>query len=49
MKVVRGIALAGQVDYLVTDNLSDYPVERRRRCAVVSPSKFMETWPKGNQ
>ena len=25
-----GVALAGQVDYLVTGNLSDYPAERRR-------------------
>jgi uncharacterized protein len=27
-----GVALAGQVDYLVTGNLSDYPVERRCGC-----------------
>jgi hypothetical protein len=49
MKVVRGVALAGQVDYLVTGNLSDYPAECRRECAVVSPAQFMETWRKGNQ
>jgi hypothetical protein len=42
MKVVRGIALAGQVDYLVTRNLSDHP-------AVLSPAQFMETSRKGNQ
>ena len=44
-----GVALAGQVDYLVTGNLSDYPSERRRGCAVVSPAEFMDTWRKGNQ
>jgi predicted nucleic acid-binding protein len=49
MKVVLSLALAGQVDYLVTGNLSDYPVERRRGCAVVSPAQFMETWRKENQ
>jgi predicted nucleic acid-binding protein len=49
MKVVLGVALAGQVDYLVTGNLSDYPAERRRACAVVSPAEFMVTWRKGHQ
>ena len=49
MKVVRGFAWAGQVDYLVTGNLSDYPSERRRECAVVSPAQFRETWRKGNR
>lgn len=44
-----GVALAGQVDYLVTGNRSDYPVERRRGCAVVSPAEFMEAWQKGTQ
>ena len=44
-----GVALAVQVDYLVTGNLSDYPAECRRECAVVSPAQFMETWRKGNQ
>jgi predicted nucleic acid-binding protein len=44
-----GVALAGEVDYLVTGNLSDYPVECRRRCTVVSPAEFMEAWRKGNQ
>jgi putative PIN family toxin of toxin-antitoxin system len=39
-----GVALAGQVDYLVTGNLSDYPIERRRGCAVVSPAEFMAAW-----
>jgi hypothetical protein len=29
MKVVRGVALAGQVDYLIMGNLSDYLAERR--------------------
>jgi hypothetical protein len=49
MKVVRGVALAGQVDYLVTGNLSDYPAECRRECAVDSPAQFMEAWRRGNQ
>ena len=44
-----GVALAGQVDYLVTGNLSDYPVERRRGCTVVSPPEFMQAWRKANQ
>ncbi len=44
-----GVALAGQVNYLVTGNLSDYPVERRRGCTVVSPAEFMQAWRKGNQ
>jgi uncharacterized protein len=44
-----GVALAGQVDYLVTGNLSDYPVERRQECAVVSPAQFMRGWRKGHQ
>jgi hypothetical protein len=35
MKVVLDVALAGQVDYLITGSLSDYPAERRRGCAVV--------------
>jgi hypothetical protein len=29
-----GVALAGPVDDLVTGNLSDYPAQRRRGCAV---------------
>jgi putative PIN family toxin of toxin-antitoxin system len=38
------VALAGQADYLVTGNLADYPVERRRGCAVVSPAEFVAAW-----
>jgi len=49
MKVVRGVALARQVEYLLAGNLSDYPAECRRECAVVSAAQFMETWRKGNQ
>jgi putative PIN family toxin of toxin-antitoxin system len=37
-------ALVGQADYLVTGNLADYPVERRRGCTVVSPAEFMRIW-----
>jgi putative PIN family toxin of toxin-antitoxin system len=40
------VALAGQADYLVTGNLADYPAERRRGCAVVSPAEFLEVWRK---
>ncbi len=40
------VALVGQVDYLVTGNLADYPVEKRRGCAVVSPAEFMAAWRK---
>lgn len=42
--MVLGVALAGQVDYLVTGNLSDYPVGRRRGGTVVSPVEFMAAW-----
>ena len=49
MKVVLGVALAGQVDYLVTGNLSDYPVECRRGCVVVSPAQFMAVRRKRSQ
>jgi putative PIN family toxin of toxin-antitoxin system len=38
------VALAGAADYLVTGNLADYPEEKRRGCAVVSPAEFMRTW-----
>ena len=41
-----GVALAGQADYLVTGNLADYPAQRCRGCAVVSPAEFMEAWRK---
>ena len=44
-----GVALAGQVDYLVTGNLADYPAERRRACAVVGPAEFMRVWRKESQ
>ena len=49
MNVVRGVALAGQADHLVTGNLSDFPAECRRECAVVSLAQFTETGRKGNQ
>jgi uncharacterized protein len=42
------VALAGQADYLVTGNLADYPAERRRGCAVVSPAEFLEVWRKAS-
>jgi hypothetical protein len=32
------VALAGRADYLVTGNLADYPPDKRRGCAVVSPA-----------
>ncbi len=40
------VALAASVDFLVTGNLSDYPPNKRRGCAVVSPAAFMEHWRK---
>jgi predicted nucleic acid-binding protein len=38
------VALAGAADCLVTGNLADYPEEKRRGCAVVSPAEFMRMW-----
>lgn len=38
------VALAGAADYLVTGNLADYPVEKRRGCTVVSPAEFVRIW-----
>lgn len=40
------VALASSADFLVTGNLSDYPPDKRRGCAVVSPAAFMERWRK---
>jgi putative PIN family toxin of toxin-antitoxin system len=40
------VALAASVDFLVTGNLSDYPTDKRRGCAVVSPAAFMAAWHK---
>ena len=40
------VALAASADFLVTGNLSDYPPDKRRGCAVVSPAAFMEYWRK---
>jgi len=40
------VALAASADYLVTGNLSDYPPEKCRGCAVVSPAAFVEHWRK---
>ena len=38
------VALAASADFLVTGNLADYPPDKRRGCAVVSPAAFMEHW-----
>ena len=38
------VALAASVDFLVTGNLADYPPDKRRGCAVVSPAAFMAEW-----
>jgi uncharacterized protein len=43
------VALAGQADYLVTGNLADFPAERCRGCAVISPAGFMEVWRKASR
>jgi uncharacterized protein len=40
------VALAAKADYLVTGNRADFPSERTRGCAVVSPAQFMEVWRK---
>jgi putative PIN family toxin of toxin-antitoxin system len=40
------VALAASADFLVTGNLSDYPPDKRRGCAVISPAAFMEHWRK---
>jgi putative PIN family toxin of toxin-antitoxin system len=38
------VALAASADFLVTGNLADYPHDKRRGCAVVSPAAFMTEW-----
>ncbi len=43
------VALAGKVDFLVTGNLNDYPMDKRRGCAVVSPAEFIERWHKARR
>lgn len=40
------VALASSADFLVTGNLADYPPDKRRGCAVVSPAAFMVEWRK---
>jgi putative PIN family toxin of toxin-antitoxin system len=40
------VALAAPADFLVTGNLADYPLDKRRGCNVVSPAAFMEHWRK---
>jgi uncharacterized protein len=38
------VALAASADFLVTGNLADYPKQKCKGCAVVSPAEFMERW-----
>lgn len=38
------VALAVAADFLVTGNLADYPKQKCKGCAVVSPAEFMERW-----
>ena len=38
------VALAASADFLVTGNLSDFPPDKRRGCAIVSPAEFMQHW-----
>ena len=38
------VASAASSDFLVTGDLSDYPPDKRRGYAVVSPAVFMEHW-----
>lgn len=40
------VALAASADFLVTGNLADYPPDKRRGCAVVSPAEFIAHWRK---
>ncbi|MEY2409361.1 MAG: uncharacterized protein QOF48_2031 [Verrucomicrobiota bacterium] len=40
------VALGSSADFLVTGNLADYPADKRRGCAVVSPAAFMQGWRK---
>ena len=40
------VALAATADFLVTGNLSDYPSDKLRGCAVVSPADFVKHWQK---
>jgi putative PIN family toxin of toxin-antitoxin system len=40
------VALAASVDFLITGNLADYPMNKRKGCAVVSPAEFMDRWRK---
>jgi predicted nucleic acid-binding protein len=43
------VALAARADYLVAGNRADYPADKRRGCAIVSPAEFMEVWRKLNR
>lgn len=38
------VALAAAADFLVTGNLADYPKQKCKGRAVVSPAEFMEHW-----
>ena len=38
------VALAAAADFLVTGNLADYPKQKCKGCAAVSPAEFMERW-----
>ena len=40
------VALAASAVFLVTENIADYPPDKRRGCSVVSPAAFMEHWRK---
>jgi len=38
------VAVAASVDHLVTGNMADYPTEKCRGCAVVTPTAFIANW-----
>jgi uncharacterized protein len=38
------VALAAAADYLVTGNISDYPLAQRRTACVVTPAEFISLW-----
>jgi len=42
------VALAASADFLVTGNIRDFPSEKRKGCAVVTPAEFMAIWKKAS-
>jgi putative PIN family toxin of toxin-antitoxin system len=38
------VALEAKADYLVTGNIRDFPAEKRKGCAIVTPAELMQIW-----